>query len=216
MLCTQSLLWYTINKVSKDTIMKFAELVEAPPQSIPSLDRGEIGKSIQYCLQHVNNAKEVSKRSSTVTLYKIDNGSTGYYFVYDTKKTGNERIQYFVKYSAIDFNQSVVPRKAIRQVLVWRNPKNLTIVDVAKNLFWDELWPMYKCLASDSQQTGDGQRFWSSAVGSALQKGLTVRIVNTNDNKFNDVTTAEEFDDLIPGTWGTTSWFQRMIVIIFE
>ena len=197
--------------------MKVKEIIEEePPQSIPVLDRDEIAKSIHFCLQHVNSAKEIESITTHVKLYQVDISGVGYYFVYDDKKTNDERIQYFVKYSTVDFSKSIIPSKAMRQVLVWRNPTNATVVGIAKDVFWNHLWPKYKCLASDSQQTTDGQRFWSSAVGSALQKGLTVRIINTNDNTFKDTTSLDDFSEAVPGTWGTTKWFQRMIVIIFE
>ncbi len=50
----------------------------------------------------------------------------------------------------------------------------------------------------------------------AFSKGLTVRIVNTNDRTFEDVTSPDDFEEKVGTAWGTTTWFQWMVLVIFE
>jgi len=196
--------------------MKLAEVLEEEPQSIPSLDRNEVQKASNYCLQNINSAKEIEKLDDDASLYQLEDGGTGYYFVYDISEPVKSRVVYFVKYHVVEFDQSLSPSKAIRQVLVWRNKDNHASTKVANKVFWDILWPKYKCLASDSQQTEKGKNFWSFVVKEALDKKLTVRVINTNDKTFIDVKSNAEFKKQIPSTWGNANWFQRMIVVIFK
>lgn len=196
--------------------MKLKELLTEMPQSIGPLDQQLIDNAINDCLQNINSAIVVETIGKFGTMYEFTDKGYSYYFIYNSESNGTDRIEYFVRFHAIDFDASLSPRKAIRQVLLWRNKSSMYSVDVAKHVFWDLLFPQFKCLASDSQQTSSGKFFWTSAVGSALKKGLTVRIINTNDKTFIDVTSIEEFAKYVPTTWGTKSWFQRMIIVIFE
>ena len=70
-------------------------------------------------------------------------------------------------------------------------------------------------MVSDSQQTEKGLDFWVHVVADAFEKGLTVRVIDSNDKTFIDVTTAQEFDKLRNTIWGTKPWFQRKLIAIF-
>ncbi len=188
------------------------------PQIIPSMFGDHIALGKNDCLENVNAATIVQEYDEDASLYELRLKGVGYYFIYDRSRALGERVEYFVRYRNIDLDPSLAPAKAVRQVLLWRDKsiRSAYSANVTKQVFWERLFPRHGCLASDKQQTDDGQRFWSTAVGTALDGGLTVRIVNTNDRTFVDVVTKKDFKNQINATWGTTTWFQRMVVLIFK
>ena len=194
--------------------MKLKTLFETP--QLIELDPLEIKNGIKICLANVNTAKVIEKFDNHVALYQLMVSGLGYYFIYDDSQHIQDRVEYFVRYRELEFDKTLLPTKTIRQVMLWRHTTSFWSAGAAQKIFWDILFQKYKCLASDSQQSADGKKFWSTAVGIALGKGLVVRIINTNDKTFIDVKTKSEFAEKIPTTWGTGSWFQRMIVTIFE
>ncbi len=199
--------------------MKVHELLlREMPQLIPPIHGSFIAAGVNDCLQHLNTSTVVERFDEHAALYKFDLTDVGYYFVYNRKQPIRDRVEYFVRYHTISFDSALGPSKAIRQVLIWRNKRIMSVysANVTKKVFWEHLFPKYRCLASDTMETKDGQRFWSAVLGDALGRGLTVRIVNTNDRTFIDVGSASEFMDRVKGTWGSTRWFQRMVVVIFE
>ncbi len=200
--------------------IKLAELLTETPQTIPPMDAEYVVVGIDDCLKNMGSAVIVEKFDKHAALYELQLKGVGYYFVMNSNQSGRDRIEYFVRFKGVKFDKTLVPGgQAVRQVLLWRNKTSASSVysvGIARKVFWELLFPRYRCLASDNQQTDDGKKFWSSAVGSALDDGLTVRIVNTNDRTFDDVTSKEDFIEKAATTWGTARWFQRMIIVIFE
>lgn len=197
--------------------MRAYDLLTEMPQLVPAVHSAEIEQGIDDCLKHVNSATAVESFDEDAALYELNLKDVGYYFVYDRSRPLKDRVEYFVRYKAVDLDPSLAPAKAIRQVLFWRNKAVVSAysANIAKKVFWEHLFPKYRCLASDATQTSDGQRYWSAAVSDALSKGLTVRIINTNDKTHVDVKTKKAFNAQVSTTWGTGKWFQRMVIVIY-
>lgn len=197
--------------------MRATEILGETPQLITSLDSHDIRDTINVCLHNINNAPVVERYGSHTGLYDLNIGSTGYYFIADDSRVNADKIVYFVKYQTVEMPAGTLPNvKSVRQVLVWRNRDSIYTGEVAKEIFWEKLFPRFNCLVSDSQQSPDGKRFWLVAVKHALTNGLKVRIVNTNDRSFQDISGIDQFNDLESTTWGSANWFQRVIVAIFK
>ena len=90
------------------------------------------------------------------------------------------------------------------------------MLQVSVLIFWDILFKEYECLISDNQQTDNGKQFWEYRVVEAFNKGLIVRLINTNDNTFIDIKDQHQLENLNKNIWGTSKWFQRIILVIFK
>lgn len=186
--------------------------VTSAPQLIRDIDPFEVKQAIEECLAHLDQATTIEPLGSKSDLMHLSLRRHSYYFVYsaDTKA-----IDYFVRYREVDLG-NLLPVKPGRQVLVRRTTSGAPLTaGIAAKVFWNYLFPKYQGLATDNQQTDKGQEFWQYAIKEAFERGKTVRVINTNDRTFTEPKNLADFRDLYSGIWGTTSWFQRMIVAIF-
>lgn len=195
--------------------MNITELFESP-QLIGSLNSDEVNAAILFCIIHLADAKKLESVTKNITLYELTQPGGGYFFLYDSARTD---ILYFARYKKVDFSTKVLPMVGVRQVLLWKNRTiaSAATAGFAKKVFWEYLFPKFNVLVSDTQQTEDGRNFWSAAVQVALdEKNLRVRLIDTNDNTFEDFTDKRAFIEAEARIWGKKRWFQRKIVAIFK
>ena len=195
--------------------MNKSEIINESPQDI-ILDKAEVHTSEAEIKNNINNSTLVKEYSKTVSLFHlIISKNKSYYFLYNKV---NKQVDYFVKYSKVEFSPKVLPvnNYGIRQVLVHRDSRSSGYTPgFAKSVFWEYLWTKNNCLVSDSQQSDDGRGFWHFVIKDAIEKSLTVRVVNTNDNTYKDYTSYDEIILDQDKIWGGSRWFQRMIIAIF-
>lgn len=192
--------------------MKLIDLHEMP-QIIGDLNYYDTRSTEEQCALSLrdDSAELVKIINENSGLYHIGNDYNGVYF---TAFKGN--LAYFAKYQKVEQHEKLIPNKTgIRQVLIKR------VLDagggttgVGQMIFWDYLFPKFKCLISDSQQTTNGRSFWEYRVSEALQKGLTVRMINTASHEFVDIHSQRELEDLSNEIWGTSKWFTRICLVI--
>lgn len=115
---------------------------------------------------------------------------------------------YFVQVRTVELFNG----KAVRQTLVRRNKANGKSVKFAQYIVFNKLLPIYGTVASDCQQSEDGQRLWHFLVDDALLKGLKVTVLNTNDKTEDEFVSLPEF--LHHKVWGSADWFQRIVIVI--
>jgi len=141
------------------------------------------------------------------TMYLTGDYANGYYFLVD-----NERVVYFVKYKRINAGGVQFGR----QVLVWRDNESSASAAFASFVFFQVLLPRFKALMSDTQQTPDGSRFWSTMIGFAHRKGLHVYAYDRSRPPTALYTIKNSRDlDLYRGLiWGRTDKHLRTHVVI--
>lgn len=115
---------------------------------------------------------------------------------------------YVVRHKQIHLRDSAAGRQILIKRLDPRGP------GIGQHIFWNILFPKYKVLATDSQQTTQGQGFWLYRVHEALQKRIPVTVIDTNGWVQTPYTSLADFEEDLSSVWGTSSWFQRMIVKI--
>ena len=187
--------------------------VTAMPQLI-TLDDAEVKHAIAECKAKSREAKVVEPLSSHVSLLDLDTPAGGYYFLFDTVKS---EVLYLVRYKLVELHEKLAlpSGKAYRQVLVWRNSGDALTTKIAEKVFWQYLYPKYRCLVSDSQQSEKGKEFWQYQVSNALEKKMTVKVVNTNDWVSTTITSMVQLSEISSKVWGKPEWFRRMVIVIY-
>lgn len=184
------------------------------PQIIEMTDDMDIELARQKCVNGLTtSATEVKRFNARTALYLLKtNEYNGYYFL-----ASNTEIDYFVEYKRVELSENVLPVKfGVRQILIHRFPTaSAYATGIGADIFWNELLKEFNCLISDSQQTEDGKKFWHYRVKEALDKKMTVRMINSNDNSYVDVNTVDELDELAGGIWTKSKWCQRIVLVIY-
>jgi len=194
--------------------LKAVERLTAVPQLI-SLNDVEVKDAILDCKKNFDAAKDVESIGSGAKLFQLDTPSGGYFFVMETS---SREIHYLVRYKQVELSSKLnLPSgsSACRQVLVWRTTNSGYATGVAAKVFWKYLFHQYKVLVSDSQQSEKGKAFWQYQVQKAFETEHTVRLVNTNDWSFIELSSEAELNELAPKVWGLPDWFRRMVIVIY-
>lgn len=191
---------------------------ESAPQLISPLDEGHpiLVKVQQACLKALldNKAKKVGSWN-TIPLWLTGSDKDGCYFLAEADTKAQDGILYFVKYSVVRLPRAAGLGAAVRQVLVWRNPKvGVGPAGVAHHVFFNVLLPKYGALVTDRLQTQRGQQFWEFAVAEALRRGLIVELLNQSKQKTKRVHSTEELYGLRDTIWGPTLWFRDVLLVI--
>ena len=196
--------------------MKIKDILKEAPQLIDKLDSVSIQQAEKDCTLSIKNStcKEAEKLNDKTSLYLFSRSPiSGCYFL-----ATEDKIDYLVNFTKVEQHEKVLPNKVgIRQVLIKRFPNASGYASgIGAHIFWDILFKEYECLISDNQQTDNGKQFWEYRVVEAFNKGLIVRLINTNDNTFIDIKDQHQLENLNKNIWGTSKWFQRIILVIFK
>jgi hypothetical protein len=196
---------------------KKLSVISEMPQIIGDLNHYDVVDVQRECERSLKNrsAKEIMGLGGNAKLYHIGDLKSGVYFSAVNEIT----IGYFAKYSNVLMDKTLSPStQTIRQVLIksYRDVGGSATTGIGKMIFWDYLFPQYNCIVSDSQQTTDGVAFWNYRIQEAFGKNLVVRLANTNDKTYKDVTNYSELSDLNNDIWGPSKWFQRVIIMIMK
>lgn len=197
-------------------MQSFSQYLIEHPQQIPSLDTGEVEKVAKICRSALNDktATVIKRHDATTALYHVGiTQTTGVYFLGTVPNT----IEYLVKYEPVRLHATTLPHeRGMRQVLIARLPGATAFAaGIGAEIFWNILFAEHKCLISDSQQTSAGRAFWEYRIKEALERQHTVRMINTNDNTFVDITSISELKTLNSQIWGSSNWFRRIVLAIF-
>lgn len=194
----------------------FQQYLTELPQHIPNLDTSEVDAVVKACRSSMNDktATCVKHLDSTSALYHFPTKqNAGVYFLGTQPNT----VEYFVKYEPVKLHSNTLPLgQGVRQVLIARLPEaSAFAAGIGADIFWNILFVKHKCLISDSQQTSAGKTFWEYRIKEALERQHTVRMINTNDNTFVDVTSVAQLKSMNSQIWGTSRWFQRIVLVIY-
>lgn len=194
----------------------FKQYLTELPQQISNLGTSEVGAVSKLCRSAMNDKSATSMKQldSTSALYHFSTKqNAGVYFLGTLPNT----VEYFVKYEPVKLHITTLPHESgIRQVLIARLPEASPFAaGIGADIFWNILFAKHKCLISDSQQTSAGRAFWEYRIKEALERQHTVRMINTNDNTFVDITSMAQLKSINSQIWGPSRWFQRIVLAIY-
>lgn len=204
-------------KINEITSKERDNLIEVP-QIIDDLNNHDIHDIRLLCEKSLKNhtARKILEIGNHSNLFHLGDLNKGVYF----SATNTGGIGYIAKYSSVMMDKSIVPStKTTRQVLIksFRGIETQSAsTGVGKMIFWDYLFPQFGCMVSDSQQTNDGIAFWDYRIREAFEQNLIVRLADTNDKTYKDLSNYDELSELKSEIWGPSRWFQRIVIMILR
>jgi hypothetical protein len=102
------------------------------------------------------------------------------------------------------------------QSLVWRSKSVPQMNTLPHEIFFNELLPKYKTVATDGQQTEDGQRFWEYQIDFALKNKFNVYYFNTNSLILVELNTLLDFEKALLqyDIYGSSSEHKNKLLVI--
>jgi len=105
-------------------------------------------------------------------------------------------------------NEITFPHGAATQVMVWRTPRTLhqSVVSGFPQFFFQWLLSEYNVVVSDSEQTGDGQRFWLRMIDWAFTMNYQISVADGTVGEERHLTPVNSYAELeerwIAFAWG--------------
>ena len=122
-----------------------------------------------------------------------------------TTDEGKSYTAYAVK---LEFhNEITFPHGAATQVMVWRTPRTLhqSVVSGFPQFFFQWLLSEYNVVVSDSEQTGDGQRFWLRMIDWAFTMNYQISVADGTVGEEWHLTPVNSYAEL-EERWITFAW----------
>lgn len=172
--------------------MKIEDLFEMSPKEIDSLDwfalndpeenRKEYVKRLRGKFQY---KKLILKFSETAAIYQHGNE----FFCMDAKL---QRITYYMSYEVAKHRKI---GNYVWQSLVWTSAvvHISYLKEIPQKIFWEQLFPKFGTILTDSEQTWQGRRFWEYRIAEALEKKLNVYYFDFAKNQLEKL---NDFDEL--------------------
>lgn len=100
-----------------------------------------------------------------------------------TTDEGKPYTAYAVK--LVHHHEITYPHSAVTQVMVWRTPssRHYSAIQGFAKLFFRHLLDITKIVVSDSEQTGDGQRFWLDMLDWAYNSGYSLYVADGTEGE---------------------------------
>ena len=104
-------------------------------------------------------------------------------------------------------NEITFPHGAATQVMVWRTPRTLhqSVVSGFPQFFFQLLLSEYNVVVSDSEQTGDGQRFWLRMIDWAFTMNYQISVADGTVGEEWHLTPVNSYAEL-EERWITFAW----------
>lgn len=104
-------------------------------------------------------------------------------------------------------NEITFPHGAATQVMVWRTPRTLhqSVVSGFPQFFFQWLLSEYNVVVSDSEQTGDGQRFWLRMIDWAFTMNYQISVADGTVGEERHLTPVNSYAEL-EERWITFAW----------
>ncbi|SQC91950.1 Uncharacterised protein [Cedecea neteri] len=100
-----------------------------------------------------------------------------------TTDEGKPYTAYAVK--LVHHREITYPHSAVTQVMVWRTPssRHYSAIQGFAKLFFRHLLDITNIVVSDSEQTGDGQRFWLDMLDWAYNSGYSLYVADGTEGE---------------------------------
>lgn len=104
-------------------------------------------------------------------------------------------------------NEITFPHGAATQVMVWRTPRTVhqPVISGFPQLFFQWLLNEYDIVVSDSEQTGDGQRFWLRMIDWAYSMQYQISVADGTVGEAWQLTPVASYAEL-EARWITFAW----------
>lgn len=121
--------------------------------------------------------------------------------------TENEKPYTAYAVKLIAHSEITHPHRAITQVMVWRTPSLIykAVVSGFPQLFFRHILDTSNIVVSDSEQTGDGQRFWLTMLDWAFHSNYQLYVADGTEGEDWPKHRIESLDDL-ENRWLEYAW----------
>jgi len=194
--------------------MNFEEyLTEAPQRIEPD----------EFNLNNIDKNREICKRLlKDYKLKLLSDDFKGGSKLYSTKREifleNKGFILYYVKY---EINQyKLVDKSVVTQTILWRKRgagQNKDLMGLPTRLFFDVILEITGVVATDKQQTNNGEIFWYDRVSQSFEDNLYVYYLNVlYSQELRELKDFAEFEELINNedVWGDSAKHQLRKVLI--
>jgi hypothetical protein len=198
----------------------FKQFLFENSQLISGLDTvmDDYDENIKEGTKFLRRLQEIYRETDDSILFRTGMDHDGYIVLLD-KKTNY--VNYFARfeYKKLDGD------KYVTQVAVWRSYTPTLLPeeygDIAKKVFFDILLKKFKKIASDQEQSKDGQRFWVNRMSDAVNKGLKVGLLKVGTKTINYYDKSKfrniiEWIATLESSWGMDAKHRRYRFIIEE
>lgn len=198
----------------------FSKYLMENPQNVSSLDTvmDNFDSNIKEGGRLLRRNKETYKETDISILFRTGDSHDGYIVLLDKR---NNYVNYFARFEY----KKLAGSQYVTQVAVWRSveitlPHKETVL-IASEVFFNILLKKFKKIASDQEQTADGQRFWIAQMKRASNEGHKVGLlkVDTKDIDYYDKTKFNTIIDWIAtleSSWGNHIRYKRYRFVIEE
>lgn len=186
-------------------------LLKEMPQNIEPLDWHSINdpeenRLLYQKLSTNKYKKHIMQIFSNADLHQL--GSQ--FFCLDSKM---KRVTYYMKY---EVGNNGKLGSFVWQSLVWSLPSAAYVAGLPQLIFFEKLLPKFGTIATDSQQTWDGRRFWKLRIADAFNKQLNVFFYNFANHEIIKIDSYDDFESLSArkDVWGETDKhkMKRMVI----
>lgn len=108
----------------------------------------------------------------------------------------------------LEFMDNIVPsRRSCTQIMVWRTvqPQHKAATNGLPQIFFQHFLENYSIVVSDSEQTGDGRRFWEGIIAWAIMAPGYHVYVSDGTQEDRPLSFMTSWDDFY-GTWADFCW----------
>lgn len=198
----------------------FSKYLMENPQNVSSLDTvmDNETSNIKEGGQFKRRNKETYKETENAILFRTGDSHDGYIVLLDKR---DDYVNYFARFEY----KKLAGSQYVTQVAVWRSSTTSLPREeyktIAGDVFFGILLKKFKKIASDQEQTADGQRFWRERMQDAVHEGHKVGLlkVDTKEIDYYDKDNFKKVADWIDNlesSWGNHIRFKRYRFVIEE
>lgn len=200
--------------------MVFGDFLLESPESVPSFETvmNDRRSNIKEGGRFFRRLKETYVETENSILFRTGDWHNGYIVLLDKR---DNYVNYFARFEY----KKLAGEKYVTQVGVWRSSTTSLprkeYKTVAGDVFFDILLKKFKRIASDQEQTDDGQRFWRERMQDAVHENAGYKVgllkVDTKEINYYDKSkfdTVSDWIDSLEYTWGSHPRYRRYRFIV--
>jgi hypothetical protein len=142
----------------------------------------------EYFRKFIRMVDPIEELSDGIILYSFENSKGGLYFAANPK---SETIYYFMQYNR-SFHKLI--GNFVYQKFLWLNKSKRNIVGYLPTYYFYDLIDDYSTIATDAEQTKDGEKFWKKRIKEAFSKNLNVYYFDDYSNHIEQLDNPNDID----------------------
>ena len=135
--------------------------------------------------------------------------SEGFYAVFDS--LDNNKLLYFVNYNTV----KIINTKSVRQTLVHNVDKtHPRTAGLAKHIVINILLPRFGVIASDIEQSMDGERLWVYLIDFSIDVNKVIYLVSVNSKKVTKLSSSQDNTLILRSAWSENESSKDLVFVI--